>query len=211
MFVFLSHLLLGTILGFIMAIPVGPVNLAVMQSAVEGSKRQSLRLAFGSALAELIYALIAVNGITMIVDDPGLQEKVLSVLQVGSIPLLLFLGWQQLQRTDTPTQGRRSWLFGKENWSLGFTLNISNPGLLVAWTAATALLHAHHMLRHTIPLLITFAMGGMIGALLLHLSLIQLSTHPKLNWNDTRKRNIRYGVGVCFILFGIFQLIKFIF
>lgn len=132
------HFVIGVFLSFIASIPVGPVNLAVVQNSIRYGKLSGLKIAFGSALVEFFYCFIGLWGIQKIIADP----KWMLTLQIISVPILIIMGIFNLKRKsidevpkspDIPIQP-------KGDFFLGAALTFFNPMLLPFWVAVSAYL-----------------------------------------------------------------------
>ena len=52
----------GALTGFVCAVPVGPINVAIMEEGIHSGRRRALIIAAGALLMELIYCIIAFGG-----------------------------------------------------------------------------------------------------------------------------------------------------
>ncbi|MCS7086652.1 MAG: hypothetical protein NZ534_11340, partial [Bacteroidia bacterium] len=57
-----GHGLAGMIAGFVLGIPIGPINLLLIQISMDQRRGTALRMAAGSAVAEFAYCYVAVAG-----------------------------------------------------------------------------------------------------------------------------------------------------
>ena len=49
----------GMLTGFVCAVPVGPINVAIMEEGIHSGRRRALIIAVGALLMEMIYCVIA--------------------------------------------------------------------------------------------------------------------------------------------------------
>src|SRR5437762_1338112 len=92
----LSGLIVGIIVGFALAMPPGPIAVAIMKQALEGHSRAGLQMAYGAATMDIVYALLAAFASSALVST--LKERVLAnpwvmfIFQLVCIGVLVFLG-----------------------------------------------------------------------------------------------------------------------
>jgi len=84
-----AYFLKGIIIGFAMAIPVGPIGILCIRKTLTEGRLRGLVIGLGAATADLLYACIAAFGLTIISDT--LNSQRIWIRLVGGA-LLLFLG-----------------------------------------------------------------------------------------------------------------------
>ena len=52
----------GALTGFVCAVPVGPINVAIMEEGIHSGRTRALIIALGALLMEMIYCVIAFGG-----------------------------------------------------------------------------------------------------------------------------------------------------
>ena len=52
----------GALTGFICAVPVGPVNVAIMEEGIHSGRKRAFIMSAGALIMELIYCVIAFGG-----------------------------------------------------------------------------------------------------------------------------------------------------
>src|SRR5919202_4325668 len=100
-----TALLVGFGVGFVLAMPPGPIAVACLKHALAGQVRSALALALGASAMDSLYALLAAGASStlvvswgaMVTDTPWL----LLAFQVGCIVVLAVLGLHYV-RTATP-------------------------------------------------------------------------------------------------------------
>jgi threonine/homoserine/homoserine lactone efflux protein len=143
--------LAGAVCGFVVSVPVGPVNLTVIHTALRRGFLAAFLAGAGAVSAELIYAGLMLAGhSTVLVHEPvalalrGLAVVVIAAVGVRSLLVrseeLEARSAAQLERADARWHHPRSFL-------LGFMLTISNLLLLLLWATLTAALYAHDWVR----------------------------------------------------------------
>lgn len=85
----LTFLFKGILIGFAMAIPVGPIGIMCIRKTLTAGRLYGLIIGLGAATADLLYSCIAAFGLTFISDILN-SQRILIRLIGGA--LLLFLG-----------------------------------------------------------------------------------------------------------------------
>jgi L-lysine exporter family protein LysE/ArgO len=130
----LLALLRGLLLGFIGGIPVGPVNAAVIDTAMRKCVRRAFYIGLGGAFVDLVYSQIATMGVLSVLSRfPGLQT---AFLLIGGVVLVVFgvltVGKPPADPEPVPPPAlQRGALF----WSFltGVALTVMNPANAVSW------------------------------------------------------------------------------
>jgi threonine/homoserine/homoserine lactone efflux protein len=130
--------IIGLIAGFIFSMPIaGPISILVTSNALKGRLRYCNLLASGASLADFLYVLIAVYGITHLFS--AYKEVVPYILGAGAF-FVLFVGFKilrtkfDLAHIDEESrladrQGKK----GKGAFYTGFIINFLNPTLFFGW------------------------------------------------------------------------------
>jgi threonine/homoserine/homoserine lactone efflux protein len=85
----LTIFLKGILIGFAMAVPVGPIGIICIRKTLTGGRLRGLMIGLGAATADLLYACVAAFGLT-VVSNAIVTERTWIRLVGGSF--LLFLG-----------------------------------------------------------------------------------------------------------------------
>lgn len=131
----ITYLMIGILVGFAMAIPLGPLGIMCIRNTLSKGHLQGLMIGLGAATADMIYSSIAAFGLTAISD--GLDTYRILIRILGGV-LLLFIGVRTFRTKPkdpklTITNGGsvKSYIS-----SLGITL--TNPSTIFAFIAVFA-------------------------------------------------------------------------
>jgi threonine/homoserine/homoserine lactone efflux protein len=94
-------LLIGLIVGFLICIPVGPINVWVVNTLIKHSFKSAFAIALGGALMDFVYFMIILTGLSLVHFSP----KTVLVLKIMGVVFLLVFGLKEL-------------IFKKQNFSL---------------------------------------------------------------------------------------------
>lgn len=142
----------------------GPVNLSVVQATLRRGLSAGLWLATGGCVPEIVYGLLAVQGVNFFEQVPGL----FNALRVAIIPVLLGLGVLTILRARRPSTSRpepETGTGGRDSFIRGLVLSLLNPQLLPFWMVILVSYHGYPMLRvSTLAQQAAFVMGTSVGA-----------------------------------------------
>jgi threonine/homoserine/homoserine lactone efflux protein len=134
-------LVIGVLAGALTGVPIGPVNVAVIDAAYRHTLRRALAVGFGGALADAIYAGLGVLGVTPILRT---YPSVLTILYAVSGVILLVYGFltarsqpiQAAAPTEPPhpdDQGAHDRREIRQGFTVGVALILLNPAAVVTW------------------------------------------------------------------------------
>jgi threonine/homoserine/homoserine lactone efflux protein len=132
----LTFILIGVAAGALTGVPIGPVNVAVIDAAYRHTFRRAIAVGLGGACADGLYSALGVLGVT---PRLRLYPSVPPILYAVSGVVLLVYGFFTARsqpvtpaQSDAPKGGDR----GDEMWSgfrVGLALIVLNPAAIVTW------------------------------------------------------------------------------
>lgn len=139
-------LVAGGVCGFVVSVPVGPVNLAVINNALQKGFLSAFLAGLGAILAETIYAGVMLAGHSTMLDKPAvaLTMRAVAVVVIAGVGIRSLLTKpEQLEARSTAQTERvvERWHHPR-SFLLGFLLTISNVVLVLLWATIAALLFA---------------------------------------------------------------------
>ena len=134
----------GLIIGFAMAVPVGPIGIMCIRKTLAEGHSRGLIIGLGAATADALFGSIAAFGLTFVSDVISSQHLWLSL--VGGV-LLLFLGLRtfRAKRKDPIIPFDNKGLLG--SYVSAFLLAITNPVTIFAFIAVFAAFGLGHTLK----------------------------------------------------------------
>jgi L-lysine exporter family protein LysE/ArgO len=131
----------GFLLGLIGAIPVGPVNAAVIDTALRRSFRRALAIGLGGAFVDLVYCQLAVAGLgTLFARVPHLGPVLLGV---GGVVLIAF-GLVSMRAPAAEPVGPKPPMARAlaRAFLSGVLISVMNPAVLLSWVLIASTLLA---------------------------------------------------------------------
>jgi threonine/homoserine/homoserine lactone efflux protein len=129
-------MLFGIAAGALTGVPIGPVNVAVIDAAYRHTLRRAIAVGMGGACADGLYSALGVLGVTPVLRTYPTVPPILYA--VSGIVLLIYGFLTARSKPVTPTQNEATKDVepSREMWSgftLGLALIVLNPAAIVTW------------------------------------------------------------------------------
>lgn len=164
-----SHIAMitGLIAGFLVSIPVGPINLTIINEGARRGFRWALMIGLGSVVMESIYCSIALTGFSAFLGLPMVK----SFMKLLSFLFLLFLSWKYFRAKSIPEHTHGADVIEQKfhptsAFFIGFVRVLGNPSVLLLWVTLTATFLSNNWVDHTPDDRIACVVGVAIGATL---------------------------------------------
>jgi threonine/homoserine/homoserine lactone efflux protein len=195
----------GLIIGFAMAVPIGPLGIMCIRKTLAEGHSRGLIIGLGAATADSLFGAIAAFGLTFISDAIADQQLWLRLVGGG---LLLFLGIRtfRARRKDPIVPFDKKGLLG--SYVSAFLLALTNPVTIFAFIAVFAAFGLGHRLSITSACILV--LGVFAGSCLWFVTIGYIATlfRRKLDANGLRWLN-RISGGLI-ILSGVAALVSLI-
>lgn len=199
-----SFFLKGLIIGFSLAVPIGPIGILCIRKTLAKGHLFGLVVGAGAATADAIYGCIAAFGLTVVSDLLISQELWLRL--VGGV-FLLFLGVKTFlahpEEQSTPANGKG--LLG--SYLSTFLLTLTNPLTIIAFIGIFAALGLGNGLSYVTAW--TLVLGVFTGSCCWFLSLSYSVTLFRKKFNSVGIRWLNKISGVLIIIFGVIAILSF--
>ena len=203
--------LVGLVLAFGISIPVGPINIICVQRTLAEGRRAGLAAGLGAAVADSIYGLVAVLGLSLVA--PYIEAYRTELRVIGGLVLLalgskmIYDAYRQIPRRRRPQRRSvvREYASHVGAFLSTFVLTLTNPFTVIAFGAmfATLGIAERDLSRLAEGSLV---LGVFVGASLWWLTLVMIVAAFR------RKLTVRWMVyanriaAVAMTLFGLFVL-----
>jgi len=154
----------GAITGFICAVPVGPINVAIMEEGIQSGRKRAFIIAIGALLMEMIYCVIAFSGFASLFND----KTILATVELISFLAVTFFGIKYLMIDDVTVQGKRAKVVEQRLsphtafWT-GFVRVLVNPNVLLFWIMISAVLLSNQTVQAEWQSRMSCVIGAGIG------------------------------------------------
>lgn len=201
--------LIGAAAGALTGIPIGPVNVAVIDAAYRHTMRRAIAVGLGGALADGLYAALGLIGVAPLLRQ---YPSVPPILYTVSGVVLLVYGFLTArtqavapaqpadpQASESVAQRREMW----SGFTVGLALIVLNPAAVVTWVVIMGSLIPEPTLMGGLAC----AIGVMIGSFG-WFALVAYLTHKGKSVLGEKAKWIPRLVGVALMGYAIFLLVK---
>jgi threonine/homoserine/homoserine lactone efflux protein len=195
----------GLIIGFAMAVPIGPIGIMCIRKTLAEGHTRGLIIGLGAATADSLYGSIAAFGLTFISDVITGQHFWVTLLGGG---LLLFLGIRtfRAKRKVPKIPSDNKGMLG--SYVSAFLLALTNPMTIFAFVAVFAAFGLGH--RLSIVSACILVLGVFAGSSLWFLTLGYVATLFRKKLDAGGLTWVNRISGVLIILSGIAALVSLI-
>lgn len=210
--------LTGFLSGMLLSIPVGPVNLTIINEGTRRGFLRALLVGLGAATMDVIYCTIAFTGFSSFFKIRIIK----TLMEVFTFAFMLFLGVKFLlaKTVTAPTElgaaaSRIEERIGEKlhphsAFMTGFVRVLGNLGVLLFWIVAAAYFMSHEpyftsyeWVEDTIAAKATFITGVALGANLWFLALSYMSSRGQGRLSERTLLRMEHFSGVCLIALGL--------
>ena len=155
----------GVISGFIVSIPVGPINVSIINEGARRGFKWGALIGLGSVVMETTYCAIAFAGFSAFFDTPMIK----AAMELISFIFMLFLGLKYLMAKSIPTHVASAdrieeRLHPHSAFMIGFVRVLGNPSVLLLWMTLVATFLAHNWVDQTLDDKTACVLGVAAGA-----------------------------------------------
>jgi threonine/homoserine/homoserine lactone efflux protein len=207
MFSLLKIALTGLLISFLGALPLGSLNIAAMQIALEENKKNAFAFALGVAIVEIAYVRISLQAMDWVMEH---QQLFYSMEWITVAIFLILAGssfWVAFKKQGA---AKNILLNNKINrfW-LGLSMSAINPVQIPFWFIWSTYLLSNKVLLPTQTQFNSYTMGIGVGTITALAIFIYAGSWLVTKLNTSQKM-INFVVGVVLLVSAIIQLYKVI-
>jgi len=198
--IFFSALITGILVTSVGALPLGLVNLSVLDSSHKKGYREGMQIAHGAAITEVFFGLTAIlTGLyiqRLFEENPSLNYIIISIIGIVGI---IFILKKKKSIGDAENNFPGFWK--------GIFLNLISIQVLLFWVVAIAFLYSHNKFNYAPAFVITFLIGiwaGKMGVLLIYARMSRII----LSKSDLLAKNINRIIGVVLLATSLINILK---
>jgi len=159
---------IGLFIGFLMCIPIGPINVWVMNTYLKHNQTKALSIATGGSIMDFVYFALILSGLSFVTFNP---QMVLGFKVVGILVIIL-LGVKEL-RTRTIVaedlkmneQSRERLMKGPFSYFiLGIIIYTANPTLIVTMSGLGAFVKSLEVFTFSEANILSVSLGLAFGS-----------------------------------------------
>ena len=138
-------LLLGLLTGFVMCIPIGPLNILVFNTKLKRGIAPAMSIAVGGAIMDFIYFFIILSGLSLFTINPQISLG----FQVLGTLILFILGLKEIffVKVDLRERPKYNKKIGSKSFLLlGILIYVSNPTMFFTLSTLCAFIKSFSFL-----------------------------------------------------------------
>ncbi len=210
--------LLAGLTGFVFAaifssIPVGPINLTILNEGAKRGFKWALMIGLGASTMEVIYCTLSFTGFSTLFAD----LLVKAVMQMFSFLFLLFIGYKFLSaqsvnvasKLDAASQKIEAQLDKKLHphspFTTGFVRVMGNLGVLLTWIVLSANFMAHDWVQNHLYDKVACIIGVALGTNTWFLVFSYGVSRSHGKFSAATLLRLQHVSGICLIAFGVFD------
>jgi threonine/homoserine/homoserine lactone efflux protein len=156
----------GFISGFLVCIPVGPINVAIINEGARRGFLWSIMIGLGAMVMDTIYCGLAFTGFSSLFQGPFVR----AMMELLSFLLMFFLGFKYLFAKDVPehtasVDAVEHKFHPHTAFWIGFVRVLGNPAVLLFWFTLSATFLAHEWISENIRSKVMCASGNFLGGM----------------------------------------------
>lgn len=159
-------LIVGIIVGFVMCIPVGPINVWVVNTLIKHNFKSAFSIALGGSLMDFIYFMVILSGLSFI----HFSSKTIMILKIVGIVLLFAFGLKELlantQKFELSEEQIKKAPHPGSFFLLGIIIYTSNPTLIATLSALAAIIKSWQFFQLEFSNFFFLSIGIAIGSAL---------------------------------------------
>ncbi len=161
-----SAALTGLISGFLFSIPVGPINIAIINEGARRGFTWGALIAFGAICMDTIYCATAFAGFSSVFTSKLSQ----AIFELFSFLAMIYLGLKYLRATHLPATTKsleavEHRLHPHTAFMIGFVRVLGNPAVFLFWITLSATYISHEWIANTMASKSACVVGLATGAL----------------------------------------------
>ncbi|MDB6064488.1 MAG: Lysine exporter protein [Pedosphaera sp.] len=198
--------LTGFIWGLFLSIPVGPVNLTIINEGARRGFKHAVLIGIGASLMEVIYCSIAFTGFASFFT----QGYIKSAMEVFSFAFMVFLGIKYVTAKSVPAAGRLEMsveerLHPHSAFMTGFVRTMGNPGVLLGWIILGGNFISHDWVKPNLESKGACILGVALGTSLWFFGLSYAVSLGHKKFSEKTLLWMERGSGIGLLVFGLAQ------
>ena len=199
----LTYFLIGAALGALTGVPIGPLNVAIIDAAYRHHLRRAIAVGLGGAVADLAYASLGILGLGQLLTAHASVPPIL--YSVSGVVLIVYgVLTVRAQPVDPGVAGQddvagKSYFWG--GFGMGIALILLNPATLITWVVIVG----SHMADAGRSEGLAAALGIGAGSAFWFMVVAHLAHHGK-KMLGKKTVWITRVVGLALICYGVFSL-----
>lgn len=197
--------IIGLFVGFLMCIPVGPINIWVVNTLIKYNFKLAFSIALGGSLMDFVYFIIILTGLSLFHFSP---ETNLALKIIGVI-FLLFFGLYELifkkQSFNMNGLDNKKAPTAISFFLLGIAIYSSNPTLIASMSALAAVIKSWNLFAYTFSNYFALSLGLGLGSATWFYLLLKVVTKYQNKIPERFYINFSRACGALIVIFSLYM------
>lgn len=155
---------LGLLIGFLMCIPVGPINVWVVNTLIRHNFRSAFLIACGGSLMDFVYFMMILTGLSFIT----FSHQTSMILKVVGVLFLFLFGLKEViskeKGMEATEEDKKKMPRASSFFILGVLIYTSNPTLIATMSGLAAVIKSWHAFDFTFLNYFLLSLGVGMGS-----------------------------------------------
>ena len=201
-------LVLGLVIGFVMCIPVGPINVWVVNTLIKNDFRSAFSIALGGSLMDFVYFMVILTGLSLFTFSPHIS---MGLKVVGVLFLFLFGLKEVLSKEDNSKEKdehKKKAANVSSFFLLGVLIYTSNPALIATMSALAAVIKSWKVFDYTYINYFFLSLGVALGSASWFYFLLKMVQKYQNKIPDKFYKQFSRVSGVLIVFFSLYMAFK---
>jgi L-lysine exporter family protein LysE/ArgO len=198
---------IGIAIGFVAAIPLGPVNVFVVSQTLKRDFFHGVLAGITTAVLDMAYCLIALMGFFQI--KFSLSPSLMSAMKAVAGLIILVIAARLVRDSKTfslPQDGDKVPAASARPILGVFLLYVTNPSLYIFWFAVAGTMTGHNLVHSSGWTAIAFAAACGVGSLIWYILLVRFVSRRQSRIHPETFRKILFYLGLGLAGFGLYTI-----
>ncbi len=203
--ILIEYLMLGCILGAVMALTPGLINLAVAERTIRRGYRAGVQVTLGAGVMEFIYTFLALYFIDVIIQNRSIGL----FLKVGAVFLFFGLSIFYLLRKAEPINQPRSKPTTRD-FVMGMGVTAMNLLIVPTWIFLGLWLRSYGLPFEEMKDMVFLSLGSALGACIVFLGYVKLGNYIVNKLEKVTAYTNKF-LGIVFLAIATIQTVRLIY
>ena len=198
-------LITGIIVGFLICIPVGPINILVVDTFIKHNFRSAFSIALGGSMMDFIYFMVILTGLSFFHFTP----KTILILKVVGVIFLFLFGLKELlvkkKSFELDDELIKKSPKAAGFFFLGVLIYSSNPTLVATMSGIAAVIKSWNLFSHTFANYFSLSLGLSCGTLSWFYILLKIISRYQNKIPERFFINFSRVSGALIVLFSLYM------
>lgn len=201
----MTALLIGLFIGFVMCIPVGPINVWVINTLLKHNFRSAFSIALGGAVMDFVYFMVILSGLSLF----QFSAQTVFVLKILGVFFLMIIGLKEIFQPNTD-MGVKVYNLKKSPhvssfFFIGVLIYTSNPTLIATMTGLAAVIKSWHLFQESVLNHSLLSFGLASGSALWFFVLLKTVTKYQKKIPAKFYTNFARTSGILIVVFSLYM------